>query len=187
MTKRMMMVLIAMMSVFALAACGDDGDEGEFLSETILGQVGGCQVENKAQNLRVGVMGQTEDLDLIEIASVAIDTLAPKFQIKLDVEPSEEVFWVLEGDGSTQRTELFCMAYLDMDGDGAYDKDNDGNIVGAATQLIYFFDAEYTAKNAVFGYNLASEANAYDQNFSSTSFYIAAAGCVDDTATDGDQ
>lgn len=174
----MIFVLMTLLTTLTVA-CGSEA-EPELLTAVVRGTIGGCQIEDNAENLRVGLMGQTVDKDLIELSSVAIDTAmaAPvTWQVLLEEEPPEKVAWAMEGDGVTQRAELLALAYLDLNGDGEYDYEDDGNVIGGTdTGKVYFFDGDVPEVGAVFGYNLSAGDGGYNQAFNSTSLYIAASG-----------
>jgi hypothetical protein len=176
MKRTLIGVLAVLMATAGLWACGSE-EEVVLTARTAIGTVGGCQVENHNPNLRVGVFGQTATEDLIEVVSVGIDTYNPQWQLLLDMEITEDVAWVVEGDGVTRRTELLVLAYIDSDESSTYDEDEDGFTVGSAERAIYYFDQSYSEKNAVYGFNLSVAGGGYTQDFAGNPMYIAAGGC----------
>ncbi len=180
-----MLAVMGMMLGLCVACGGDDDDENPLIARSFNGRIGGCQVTGNAENLRVGAMASTADNELREIASTAIDTSSPNFFLTLETLPASDVKWDLLGDGVTQRTEVLVYSYLDKDGNETYNEEADGNVNGASSTRFFFYDQDYAAHSAMYGYNVLMGAGSYSQSFTSLDVFLSAGGC-DDTTTDGD-
>lgn len=177
MKKVMLGVLVLVLTTIGLWACGEDGDV-TLIERTALVKVGGCHMEQRTPNLRIGLFGTDTSDRLVELASVLVDTRNLDHQpVLLAVEPPEELVWVVEGDGVTRRTRLQLLAYVDADESSTYSEENDGGTVGNAGKDIFFFDRNYSEKNASYGYNLSSGGGSYTQDFAGNPMFIAAGGC----------
>jgi len=172
MTRFSLLFVLGMFTavLFLLAACDEEKKEQILYPATFTGTAGGCNVAQGDKDLRVGLMGRTaKDEILTEVASAPLEytTSGPAFEMTATLEPPEDFVWILESDGETRRTELWFYLYQDKDDNGVYDASLDGDYLGFKSDpAIFFFDQDYAALNAKYGYNAKDISNGkYTQNF----------------------
>jgi len=167
-------IILVVLSLFVFTACGGDSEK-KFKAVAVNGSIGGCHVEEGTNDLRVGIMAQDANENLIEMVSESIRKDQTSWIMLLFHEPPANANWIVEGDGHTMRTALQVFSYIDVDGTETYTPD-DGDPTGVCSTKIFFFDNDYPDQSAVYGYNIMGSGG-YSQDFVGTGFDVPAIGC----------
>jgi|GEM_PF-5094696 len=168
-------IFFVILFLLAFSACGSDSEKG-FEPVALKGSIGGCHIEQGTKDLRVGIMAQDADNNLIEMVSDGIMQNQTDWVLLLVHEPPETANWIVEGDGQTMRTTLQIFSYIDVDGTETYSPD-DGEPTGVSPTKIFYFDNDYPDQSAKLGYNITGSGG-YSQDFAGTGFDVPAnSGC----------